>query len=185
MQYKEVYPMEIKQGFSSEDSYLLILAEPGENKSVPIVIGESEAQAIILASQQAEAKRPTTHRMMCNLMQAYDLTLKKVTIDRFEEGIYYATLHVTDGFSDKHIDSRTSDAVTLALLKACPIEMNVKVIEETGIEDGSLEQEFAADNKELTLEELREMLAQAEENEDYELAANLHAQIELIENQKK
>lgn len=180
MAYKTVYPIQIKQGMSSEESYLLILLEPMEDKRIPIIIGDNEAQAIIMAHEQAQTKRPTTHMLLRNIMKTFALDLKKVSIDRFEEGVFYATLHLTDGFNERHIDSRTSDAIALALMHGCNVEMDTKVIEETAILTDDMDDGFHVEDQPLSLEELQQMLAEAEEDEDYELAAQIQQQIENL-----
>lgn len=179
MDYKVVYPVEIMMGFSSSDSYVLMLMEPSEGKRVPMVIGEHEAQAIILAQDGSETKRPMTHQLLCNIFQEYLLTLNRVTIDKFEEGVFYATLHISDGFSVKKIDSRSSDAIALALMMGCDIEMNSKILEETAVESDNIEEGYRPEQHKPTLEELKEQLAVAEANEEFEKAAELQKKIEL------
>lgn len=183
MNYKTVYPIAIKQMPTSDESYILMLMVPGSNQAIPVIIGENEAQAIILAHEGAETKRPSTHKLMSHIMQTFDLELEKVTIDRFEEGVFYATLHISDGLSHKHIDSRTSDAVTLALLANCDIEMEEKVIAETAIDPESLTDDQPLGENGPSLEELQQMLDEAEANEDYEQAAEIQKLIDSISKQ--
>ena len=178
MEYKVVYPVEIAMGFSSEDSYVLMLMEPSSGKRVPMVIGAQEAQSIIIAQEGAKTKRPMTHQLLCNIMQEYLLTLNRVTIDRFEEGVFYATLHMSDGFSVKKIDSRSSDAIALALMMGCDVEMKSKILEETAVEAENIEVGYREQQHEPTLEDLKEQLASAVANEEYELAEELQKKIE-------
>ena len=180
MNYKTVYPIAINQGPTMDDSYILMLMVPGKNVEIPIIIGENEAQAIILAHEGTVAQRPTTLDLMCNIMRIYDLKIKKVTIDRFEEGVFYATIHITDGLLEKHIDSRTSDAVALALMNDCDIEAAESVIEETAIDPDTLENSQIETPKQPTLEELQQQLAVAEEREEYEEAAEIQKLIDLL-----
>lgn len=181
--YIQVYPFSISNGMSLHDSYILVLDVPEVKKQVPILIGESEAQAIILSIEQKETQRPLTHTLICNLMEEYMLSLKRVTIDRFEEGIFYSTLHMSDGFTEKRIDARTSDAVVLALLEHCEILMDMNVLRETSMDPGALthniEPDAEADRAEL-LQDLEDQLRQCEENEDYEQAAEIMKQIEEL-----
>lgn len=178
----EVFPSEIRK-VSEGDTCLLLLNIPADGREIPVVIGEKEVEAILLALQAIDTERPMTHKLMCNIMHEYGLTLKEVSIDRFAEGIYYSTLKVSDGFNDKHIDSRTSDAVTLALLNHSPIYASQQVIDETAIEPlmlasgGEMEQA-----NEAKLSQLEERLQECLEKEDYEQAAELQAQIERIKN---
>lgn len=176
MKYTTVFPLQISQTMSMSDSYILVLDAPETGRHVPVLIGEAEAQAIVMAIEQRQARRPLTHNLICNIMEEYMLTLERVTIDRFEEGVFYSTLYVSDGFTVKNIDSRTSDAVVLALLQHCPILLSLEVLEETSMEPGALEGNLpgpSARTDAESLEVLEERLRRCEEDEDYEQAAEI------------
>ena len=175
---RRVFPLTIQSGLSQSDSYILMLGEEGTGVQIPIFIGAFEAQSILLAQEGVDTRRPLTHRLMGNLMEEYALTLQEVTIDRVSEGIFYATLHVSDGFNNKQLDSRTSDAIVLALLKGCPIMAAEQVIEEAGVK-----MEPAAVGKP-TLETLEAELRRCEEREDYERAAEIQREIEEVRSKK-
>ena len=116
---KQVYPTTIQSGMSQTGSCLLMLHEPEGGRQIPIVIGRSEAQSILLALHPEESgriRRPTTHQLMVEMMNTYGLTVSKVVIEKVVEGVFYATLHVSDGFNEHRIDSRTTDAVTLEVV---------------------------------------------------------------------
>ena len=89
MSYTQVYPLQISQSMSMSGAYVLVLDAPENGKQVPIIIGEAEAQAIVMAIEQKQARRPLTHNLLNNILEEYLLVLKQVTIDRFEEGIFY------------------------------------------------------------------------------------------------
>lgn len=185
MEYIDVYPLQISQTMSERCSYILVLEAPTEHKQVPILIGESEAQAIIMAVERRKARRPLTHNLLCNIMEEFMLTLKEVSIERFEEGIFYSNLRVSDGFSDKMIDSRTSDAIVLALLQQAPMKMRKSVFLETCMEVGALtdnlpQNKAPKERQKQSLQELEDLLRQCEENEDYEQAAEIMEQIKRL-----
>lgn len=189
MKYTYVYPLQISQTMSTGDSFVLILDAPEKGKQVPVIIGEAEAQAIIMAAEQRQARRPLTHTLINNIMEEYMLTLKQVTIDRFEEGIFYSNLHISDGFTEKRIDSRTSDAIVLALMQQCEILISESVLEETSMEPGALEDNLPqnkakAPEQQDTVEQLEKQLRQCEENEDYEQAAKIMEKIKQLTNHK-
>ena len=173
---------------SMSDSYILVLNAPDQGKHVPVLIGEAEAQAIIMAIEQKEARRPLTHNLLKNILDEYMLTLKKVTIDRFDEGIFYSSLYISDGFSEKRIDSRTSDAIVLAIMQHCDILMDSNVLEETYMEPNALTDNLphqgGAPLREATLEDLEQQLLDCEANEDYEQAAEIMKRINQIKNNK-
>ncbi len=188
MSYTQVYPLQISQSMSMSGAYVLVLDAPDNGKQVPIIIGEAEAQAIVMAIEQKQARRPLTHNLLNNILEEYLLVLKQVTIDRFEEGIFYSTLYISDGFSEKRIDSRTSDAIVLALLQHCNIMIENRVLEETSMEPGALENNLPQNRSKsqsdtLTLEQLEELLHECEEKEDYEQAAEIMEKINRMKNE--
>lgn len=174
---KRVFPLTIQSGMSQSGSYILMLCEPESGVQVPIFIGAYEAQGILLAKESVKTRRPMTHELMMKVMEEYGLSLKEVSIDRVNEGIFYATLHMTDGFNTRTFDSRSSDAITLALLADCPILMDETVIDETGVR---MEGDSITPNNESTLEELEAELRRCEQNEEYERAAEIQQQIEKL-----
>ena len=175
----EVFPEEIRR-VSESGSCLLMLTIPSSGRCIPVVIREPEAEAIILALQAVKTERPMTHKLMCNIMHEYGLSLKDVTIERFSEGIYYSSLTLSDGFNDKRIDSRTSDAITLALTAHAPIYATQNIIDETSVEPLLLDNPGEERFTHQTLEELEEKLQECLDNEDYEQAAEIQAQIDKV-----
>lgn len=182
---KRVYPATIQSGASQTGNYLLMLLEPEGNIEVPVIIGQHEAQGILLAKENVKIRRPLTHEVVLHIMEAFGLTLKEVTIDRVVEGVFYATLHLTDGFNEKHIDCRTSDAITLALHSDTPIMMEENVLEETGIKGGEMSEHQTDNTSDASrLAALEEELHRCEENEDYERAAEIQQEIEKMKNEQ-
>lgn len=179
---KQVFPLTIQSGMSQSGSYILMLLEPQSGLQVPIFIGAYEAQCILLAKEDVKTRRPLTHELMMKVMEEYGLSLKEVSIDRVNEGIFYASLHTTDGFNSRTFDSRSSDAITLALLAGCPISMNESVLEETGvrIEETKNQQAKAKTSADASIEDLEEELHRCEEREEYERAAEIQKQIEKM-----
>lgn len=184
MKYIKVYPTEVLRGFTDSTMFVLMLYDPLGEKKVPVMIGDHEAEMIILEQEQRQARRPMTYQLILSIMEAFGLSLKKVRIDRFEEGIFYATLVVSDGFNDKEIDARASDAVVLALRQSVDIEMSETVLEDTGFTpqntDLNLNIDEEEDNEFDTLEFLENELHECEENEDYERAAEIMKKIERL-----
>ena len=180
---KRVFPLTIQSGMSQSGSYILMLCEPESGVQVPIFIGAYEAQGILLAKEEVKTRRPMTHELMMKVMEEYGLGLKEVSIDRVDEGIFYATLHMTDGFNNRTFDSRATDAITLALLSDCPIMMDENVIEETGVKMNN--EEFRMKNEELSVEKLEEELKRCEENEEYERAAEIQKEIEKLRSERE
>ncbi|MBP3764058.1 MAG: bifunctional nuclease family protein [Bacteroidales bacterium] len=173
---KRLYPLTLQSGLSQSNSYILMLGESGTGTQIPLFIGAAEAQSILLAQEGTPTRRPLTHRLMTTLMQQFALTLTQVTIDRVSEGIFYATLHVSDGFNTQQIDSRASDAIALALMAGCPIYADEQVIEETGVQADPPAADAPLESR--SLDELEEQLRRCEEQEAYEQAAVIQQEIE-------
>lgn len=178
---KRVHPVTIQSGASQTGNYLLMLLEPESGVEVPVIIGQHEAQGILLAKENVKIRRPLPHEVLLHIMEAYGLTLKEVTIDRVVEGIFYATLHLTDGFNRKTLDCRPTDAITLALLSDAPILVDDSVVEETSMCLEPAPEEPKGDSP--TLQQLQEELRRCEESEKYERAAEIQKQIEQLQRQ--
>ena len=182
MKYRIVYPIEVLQGFTETSMFVLMLYEPMLNRKVPVMIGDHEAEMIILEQEQQQSRRPMTYQLIVSLLDAFSLSLVKVRIERFEEGIFYATVVVTDGITTKELDARASDAVVLALHQSVDIEMAEQVLEETGFtpRDNGIDISPTLSTVE-TLEELHAELQRCEEQENYERAAEIMKMIEKME----
>ncbi|MBR6417604.1 MAG: bifunctional nuclease family protein [Bacteroidales bacterium] len=183
MTYKKVYPTEILQGFTETSMFVMMLYEPMGSRKVPIMIGRHEAEMLMIEQGNQPPKRPMTHQLIVSIMDSFALTLKLVRIDRFEEGIFYASLIVSDGFNTHAIDARASDAVLLALHQSVDIEMAETVLNDTSFEvqNDDIDISSTLPGSE-SIEELEEELRRCEENEEYERAAEI---MELIKQKTK
>lgn len=170
---KQVYPITIQSGMSQSGSYVLMLCEPESEIQVPIIIGQYEAQSILLARENIKTGRPMTHQLIADIMDTFGLHLTRVTVDKLVEGVFHSTLHITDGFNEHHLDSRTSDAVALALLSDTPIFMDDNVLTDAGMQNNS-------DHTDTDIDALEAQLHLCEENEEYERAAEIQAKIDKL-----
>lgn len=185
----QVYGLSYSQKQSTV--YALILGQPDGPVRIPVVIGAAEAQAIALRLERVTPPRPITHDLFASMAQAFGILLKEVFIYKFEDGVFYCEMTLTDGEREVKIDSRTSDAVAVAMRTGSPIFTTREVLEETGFvldesEDGSpgeagqlkasgtpraVNTEPKLEN--LTAEELQKRLDQCIEAEDYEMAQKI------------
>lgn len=166
--------------------YALILQEDDGQRRLPIIIGASEAQSIECKLQEIIPPRPLTHDLTVNIMRAYGLELKAIEIKRIEGGIFAADLFLTDGQRELVIDSRSSDAIALAIRMGCPIYTTEQVLAAVGIErrgepaskkrGSSRPTESSLTS--LSLRRLEEMLGDAVDKERYEEAARLKIEID-------
>lgn len=167
-------------------AYALVLAEENGERRIPIIIGPVEAQAIAIQLEGLKPPRPLTHDLIKNMALAFDIALLEVTIYKLEEGIFYSELLCEMDGKEIRIDSRTSDAVALALRFRCPIYTTEEILKKSGIildlEDEESPVRNFSDKEEFSepeistysqysLNELNEMINEAVRNEDYEKAS--------------
>jgi uncharacterized protein len=169
---------------SQSGAYTLILGEIEGKRRLPILINGFEAQAILFHIEQIKIPRPLTHDLFKNFADTFNISFNEVIISKFAQGIFYATLLCDNGTGVQEIDSRTSDAIALAVRFNCPIYTyeavlsgaGVSIDEEPDIDDlatGGLSQSDDYDYDKFTIAELEEMLNEAVEKEDYEKASSL------------
>ena len=189
---------------SQTAAYALILAEADGLRRLPIIIGISEAQAIAIELEKMKAIRPLTHDLFKSLASSFNIFLKEVVINKFEEGIFHAQMTFSDGLEDKQLDARTSDAVAIAIRFDAPIYTYEEILRVAGIilenydkgplsdenlkEDEDKEEENEkvdyvegkkySDYSQFTLNELEEMLAKAIEEEAFERASHIRDEID-------
>ncbi len=161
----------------------MVLAEENDTFRIPIIIGIAEAQSIAIHLEHLRSQRPLTHDLIKSLADQLGATLEEVYIYRWESGIFYSELRFRHGEEVLKIDSRTSDAIALALRYNCPIYVAPGVIAKTAIPVSDLETgEFSgkttvepgdakSSSDDFTEEELTRMLDEAVKNEDYENAS--------------
>jgi len=166
------------------NSFALILEVESTNQRIPIIIGPSEAQSIAIELEGMATSRPLTHDLIKNMLDSFELELLEVYINKFKEGVFYSTLIIKNGDQTKEIDSRTSDAVALAVRMDAPIYANDIVITETAMtsesdfedsnDDIFIDQD---DDDEMTIEELELYLQQLIDEENYEEASKIRDEI--------
>ena len=171
----------LEYGKTSAGAYLLLLKEKDGRRRMPIVIGGPEAQAIAVVLENMKPQRPFTHDTFKTVMDSFHLRLKEVLIYNLVDGIFYAKLIVTDGITEHEIDSRSSDAIALALRYKAPIyvynfildkaSMPIEPIDDDLVEESIQEISGSSDLSKLSNDELNDKLKQAIETEDYESAS--------------
>lgn len=126
-------------------AYALILAEEEGPRRVPIIVGTAEAQSIAIALEKIVPPRPLTHDLFAPFASAFGIRLREVFIYKFEDGVFYSELYFEDGERQIRIDSRTSDAIAIALRVKCAIYTTEQIVEECGV---VLEEESPVDSTE-------------------------------------
>ena len=113
-------------------AYALILAEHGPRR-IPVIVGVSEAQSIAIALEDLKPPRPLTHDLFVGLTKSFQIRLKEVFIHKFDDGVFFSEMIFNDGVREIRIDSRTSDAVAIALRMKCDIYIRESIIQQYGI----------------------------------------------------
>ncbi|TAL45923.1 MAG: hypothetical protein EPN92_06855 [Chitinophagaceae bacterium] len=175
----------LSHSITQTHSYAVVLGEVNGLRRLPIVIGGFEAQAIAVALEKMQPSRPLTHDLMKNFMNAFAIDLHEIIICDLQEGIFYSKLVCSSEKDTVEIDSRTSDALALAVRFGCPIYTYENILDSAGIlmeettgkkkkgkekeavEVATDEPTGNEDLKTMTLEELNTLLNQVLENEDY------------------
>ncbi|HAC23058.1 MAG TPA: hypothetical protein DCF91_13380 [Porphyromonadaceae bacterium] len=180
-------------------AYALILEEENGNRRIPVIIGAAEAQSIAIAIEKLEPPRPLTHDLFLNFAKAYNIKLVEVMIYRFEDGIFYSELLFDNGTSKQTIDSRTSDAIALALRSDAPIYANESVLDAAGITVDPMQEDAEEETKEkpaaksqpvsytlqdLSKNELNQELQDALKKENYEYASQIRDELKRRDEEK-
>lgn len=172
----------LSHSITQTHSYAVVLGEVNGLRRLPIVIGGFEAQAIAVALEKMQPSRPLTHDLMKNFMTAFNIELHEIIISDLQEGIFYSKLVCSSDNDTIEIDSRTSDALALAVRFGCPVYTYEHILESAGIlmEDtgtgkkkktatvtSTEEEGEGSDLKKMTVEELNTLLNEVLEQEDY------------------
>lgn len=173
-------------------AFALVLGEVQGTRRLPIVIGNFEAKAIAIAlDSEFKSQRPITHDLFRTLCKGYDIAIKKIVISSINSGgIFSSIIYCTDiNGKEIEIDSRTSDAVAIAIRFKAPIFTYEAILSKAGIvldkdvsktksiETESNEESNNNDFSSLSNNELKESLESAIENENYELASKLRDEL--------
>ena len=165
-------------------NYSVVLGEKHGAHRLNVVIGGFEAQAIVVALERMTPQRPLTHDLLKNVLDTLEVDLKEIIINDYQEGVFYARLICYHKGAEIEIDSRTSDAIALAVRFGCPVFTYDFVIDVAGIviegEEQAVEKAPAKGKNNLgqySNDELKRMLNEHLANEDYEKAAKLRDEL--------
>ena len=186
----------LSHSITQTHSYAVVLGEVNGLRRLPIVIGGFEAQAIAVALERMQPSRPLTHDLFANFMNTYGVELTEVVIYKLEEGIFFAKLICKSNNEVTEIDSRTSDALAMAVRAGCRIFTFENILETAGLFLDQTEGQILpsgegkagsvqvtnnsvgdSEMKGLNLEELNTLLQQVLEQEDYVRAIRIRDEI--------
>jgi Uncharacterized conserved protein len=190
----------LSHSVTQSHNYAVVLGEQEGSRRLPIVIGGFEAQAIAVAMERMTPNRPLTHDLFKNALETFEVELKEIVINNLLDGIFYARLICDINGKTVEIDSRTSDALAMAVRFECPIYTYEFILDAAGVileenEENENTEAMAASNplpskskkkkkvkKEGTLaqysdDDLNQMLDDVLADEDYERAAEIRDEI--------
>ena len=185
----------LSHSVSQSNNYAVVLGEMVGLRRIPIVIGSFEAQAIAVAMEKMTPNRPLTHDLFKQTLEAFKVEIKEIIINNLLDGIFYARLICEREGEIIELDSRTSDAIALAVRFQCPIFTYEFIMDTAGVEldestqtdieeesDDEME-EKPGKNKQsslstYSLESLQNMLLQVLEEENYEKAATIRDELD-------
>ncbi len=177
-------------------AYALLLIEENGDRRIPIIIGGFEAQAIVIKLENLEPPRPLTHDLFKKFADQFNIAVTEVMIHKLEDGVFFSRLVCNDGTNEFSIDSRTSDAVAIALRFACPIYIAEDILEKAQLTNSPSDTELGAATENETKyvpngrydtytdDELYKMIDDAVKTEDYERAASIRDEIEKRKKKK-
>lgn len=192
----EINGLTQSQASIHSSAFILLLKEINGPRTLPIVIAHPEAQSIAIELEKMKPKRPFTHDLFKTFASAYGIELIEVIIYDLKEGIFYAKLICEQGGNRVEIDSRTSDAVALAVRFNCPVYTYEFILRLAGTDPAKEEEKTETKAKpkkakaqkvktaRQSIEELELNLEKALEVEDYEKASKIRDQINRIKNQQ-
>ena len=191
----------LSHSITQTHSYAVVLGEVNGVRRLPIVIGGFEAQAIAVALEKMQPSRPLTHDLMRNFMNSFSIELHEIIMCDLQEGIFFSKLVCSSDNDTIEIDSRTSDALALAVRFGCLIYTYENILSNAGImmeetegekkkkeKKEALVEEAVSENadlKTMTLDELNSLLNEVLEQEDYVRAIAIRDEINSRNKGKK
>lgn len=191
MEKIELNIVALSHSVTQSHNYAVVLGETKGKRRLPIVIGGFEAQAIAVAMENMTPNRPLTHDLFKNTLDGFNIEVKEIIISNLLDGIFYAKLVCEGSMGSVEIDSRTSDAIAMAVRYSCPIYTYGFIMENAGVvldepQDGDspLSGNDPApvvkgedDYESYSMSALNKMLEDVLEDEDYEKAAKIRDEI--------
>ena len=179
---------------SQQGSFALVLGEERGTRRLPIIIGMFEAQAIAIEIEKIIPNRPMTHDLFRSFAQTFKFSVVEIMISDLREGVFYAKIVCTDGTRMYEVDARPSDAIAIGLRFTVPIYTNETIMSEAGIvlteeeddrqlvkrEKGSTtprKNPAGESLKDMSFDQLQQLLNEALEKEDYERAAKIRDEL--------
>lgn len=169
-------------------SYVIVLSEVNGMRKLPIIIKPAEAQVIALKIEGMKSPRPLTHDLFKSFTESFGVDVQEVLIHALVEGVFYTKLVASNGLDESGIECTAGDGIALALTFDCSIFVNESVLNSSGIvmdENGVATSAKTLPTQEepkkvVSIEDLEHLMREAEENEEYEIAAEIRDRIKML-----
>jgi len=169
-------------------SYVIVLSEVNGMRKLPIIIKPAEAQVIALKIEGMKSPRPLTHDLFKSFTESFGVDVQEVLIHALVEGVFYTKLVASNGLDESGIECTAGDGIALALTFDCSIFVNESVLNSSGIvmdEKGVATSAKTLPTQEepkkvVSIEDLEHLMREAEENEEYEIAAEIRDRIKML-----
>ena len=133
MRKVELEIVALSHSVTNSHNYAVVLGEIDGTRRLPIIIGGFEAQAIAVAMEKMAPNRPLTHDLFKNTLDSFNIELKEIVINNLLDGIFYARMVCLKEGDVYEVDSRTSDAIAMAVRYNCPIYTYDFIMEQAGV----------------------------------------------------
>lgn len=171
-------------------SYVIVLEEVNGMRKLPIIIKPAEAQVIALKVEGMKSPRPLTHDVFKSMSDSFGIDIQEIFIHNIAEGIFYTKIICSNGLEEVGIECTAGDGIALSITYDCPIFVNESVLNTSGIymdTNGIVDQDKQyvsnakeAPRKTISIEDLEQLMKEAEQNEEYEIAAGLRDKIKML-----
>ena len=177
-------PAEVWTVAKAEEGSAVLIRPVGSDIAVPIIIGQTEAQSIMIGLANHTMPRPLTHDLIISVIRHINVTISRIEITDLKDGTFFARLVLNRGGEDISIDSRPSDCIALAVRLKCPIYIDESVVDKAGVSVNIISGAASDDQKteaEERITDLEEKLKIAVDEENYEEAAKIRDKLEELQ----
>jgi hypothetical protein len=184
---REVKIIGLSYSQSQSHAYVAVLSETNGHRKLPVIVKTSDAQTIALKLEKMKSPRPLTHDLIKEVADGFGIDCQEVIIYKVLEGIFYCKMVTSNGIDEVEVDTTIGDALSMSLLFECPLYVTEEVLSSCGIQtddQGDPVPDKAKPKKKesvISIEDLKKMMEEAIENEEYEIAAELRDKISKLE----
>lgn len=184
---REVKIIGLSYSQSQSHAYVAVLSEINGHRKLPVIVKTSDAQTIALKLEKMKSPRPLTHDLIKEVADGFGIDCQEVVIYKVLEGIFYCKMVTSNGIDEVEVDTTIGDALSMSLIFECPLYVTEEVLSSCGIQTDDqgdpVPDKPKSKKKEsvISIDDLKKMMEEAIENEEYEIAAELRDKISKLE----